>query len=135
MESKILIGAFSPHCASYFHGNKRAISHHVLSRRTPWRQLPQEPHPTNLRKCLSAPILPQLRPSTTFSADDMSSPHLRPQLRPSLSSRLSLAISTRSAEAEEEGHPQEHIEEIDEIRRYEVSAPLLELGMRGVELN
>lgn len=49
----------------------------------------------------------------------MISPRLRPQPRPSLSSRLSLAISTRS-EAGEVRHPQEHIEEIDEIRRYEV---------------
>lgn len=51
--------------------------------------------------------------------DDMGSPRLRPQPRPSLSSRLSLAISTRS-EVGEVSHPQEHIEEIDEIRRYEV---------------
>ncbi|KAI5842962.1 chloride channel [Morchella snyderi] len=59
-----------------------------------------------------------------------SSPRPRPQLRPSLSSRLSIAISTRSADEERtHGNPQqqqqEHFEEIDEIRRYEVSVFLL----------
>lgn len=62
----------------------------------------------------------------------MGSPRLRPQPRPSLSSRLSLAISTRTAEVGEAEHPQERIEEIDEIRRYEVCYVFL--SKRGVTL-
>jgi hypothetical protein len=55
----------------------------------------------------------------------MTSPRLRPQRQPSISSRLSFAISTNSAETgevrENVGPAQEHIEEIEEIRRYEVT--------------
>ncbi|CAZ85732.1 unnamed protein product [Tuber melanosporum] len=53
----------------------------------------------------------------------MASPHQRPLHRPSVSSRLSIAISTRSAEAGEARHEDgEQIdEEIEEIRRYEVT--------------
>ncbi|PWW77751.1 hypothetical protein C7212DRAFT_350922 [Tuber magnatum] len=59
----------------------------------------------------------------------MDSPHQRPLLRPSVSSRLSIAISTRSAEAGEVRHEDgEQIdEEIEEIRRYEVTPHALAL--------
>jgi len=55
----------------------------------------------------------------------MTAPHQRTNLRrPSISSRLSFAISTHSAEAgtghEDIAGAQEHDEEIEEIRRYEV---------------
>jgi hypothetical protein len=56
----------------------------------------------------------------------MNVPHQRNLRRPSISSRLSFAISTHSAEAgavpEDVRPAQEHIEEIEEIRRYEVGS-------------
>lgn len=58
--------------------------------------------------------------------------------RPSISSRISFAISTHSAEAAapvpDWPSAQAHIEEIEEIRRYEVRRPLL-LGTARVRLD
>jgi len=69
-------------------------------------------------------------PTILYTTDDMTSPHQRPLFRPSVSSRLSIAISTRSAEAGEAQHEDgEQIdEEIEEIRRYEVTLLALPLS-------
>jgi hypothetical protein len=67
----------------------------------------------------------------------MNVPHQRNLRRPSISSRLSFAISTHSAEtgvAPEDVRPaQEHIEEIEEIRRYEVGSCDSFTGKREVD--
>ena len=64
----------------------------------------------------------------------MTTPHQRTHLRrPSISSRLSFAISTHSAETarEDAAGAQEHVEEIEEIRRYEVCPPFADRKRRG----
>lgn len=106
----------------------RSLTYITWPHRTPWHRAQQEPHPNaRVAECCTCTGLHPLASSSgrsdirNPSTGGMSSPRLRPQLRPSVSSRLSIAISTRSAEAGGVEHPQEHIEEIDEIRRYEVS--------------
>lgn len=62
--------------------------------------------------------------STASPTHDMTSPRLPVRRPSSISSRLSFAVSTHSAEAgrpsEDVGSTREHIQEIEEIRRYEV---------------